>query len=189
MPEIGLADLPAATRARFGSDDAAQAALDAVLAAARRYCGWHVHPERTEDLVLDGPGGYVLDIPTMRLVDVDNVIEDGEDLYVPNLDWSVGGPHGARITKRGGRWTNRYQAITATITHGFDDAPDWRKAIIDMVDSLSYGAASGDSGPLKRKTVDDVTYEWLDTGAAGVGAVYATSNVLDAYRLEPVLFV
>lgn len=188
MPEIVIADLPAATRARFGSDDAAQAALDAVLAAARRYCGWHVHPARTESLVLDGPGGHVLDLPSLMLTDVVHVLEDGRELDVNTLDWATSGPHGARIMKRS-NWTARYRGVTATITHGYDEAPDWVRSIIEMVDSLSMGSVGSDGGPLKRKTVDDVTLEWFDFGAGANVAVYSTAAVLDAYKIEGVLFV
>ena len=64
MPELAPSDLPAATLAKFADADAAQAAINAALVAARRFCGWHVSPVREDDeLVLDGPGGSVLSLP------------------------------------------------------------------------------------------------------------------------------
>ncbi len=192
MAELAVGDLPAATRARFGSDAAAAAALDAVLAAARRHCGWHVSPARTEEITLDGPGGCILDIPTRRLTDVDGVTESGTDLDVDTLNWSTDGPHGARITKASGaRWTDQYRAIVVDITHGFTEAQaaDWRRAIIDMVDAVSYESSAGSDRPLKRKRVDDTENEWFDFTAAADKAVYSSATVLDGYQIPGVLFV
>jgi hypothetical protein len=48
MPELDTSDLPAAVLARFADDNAAQDAIDAALAAARRHCGWHVSPPKPD---------------------------------------------------------------------------------------------------------------------------------------------
>lgn len=193
MAEIGPGDLSAATLARFGSSNAAQAAINAVLAAARRYCGWHVSPVRSETVVIDGPGGCVLDLPTRKLSALTSVSESGAALTVSALDWSADGPHGARVQKQSGaRWSNRYRSISAVITHGFteSEAADWRRAIIDMVDAVSYESIGADGGPLKRKRVDDTEYEWFDYFAGAADrAVYSSATVLDGYRLPGVLFV
>lgn len=195
MAEIAITDLSAATLARFGSDEAAQAALDAVLVAARRYCGWHVSPARTADeLTLDGPSGQILDLPTRKLNALTSVSESGATLDVSTLDWSEDGPHGAPVRKQSGaRWSCRYRSIVATVDHGFSEAEaaDWRKAIIDMVNTVSYSytSASTSEDALKRKRVDDVEYEWFDFASAAGEAVYTVSSVLDGYRLPEVLLV
>lgn len=192
MAEIATTDLSAATLARFGSTPAAQKALDAVLVAARRYCGWHVSPVRLADeLTLDGPGGGVLDLPTRKLNALTEVVEGSTTLDVTKLDWAQDGPHGAPVRKRSGAsWSCRYRSIVATIDHGFTEveAADWRKAIIDMVNTVSYTSATS-SDALKRKKVDDVEYEWFDFASAAGDAVYAASSVLDAYRISEVMFV
>lgn len=192
MAEIATTDLSAATLARFGSEEAAQAALDAVLAAARRYCGWHVSPIREGDeLTLDGPGGGVLDLPTRKLNALTEVVEGGTTLDVTKLDWAQDGPHGAPVRKQSGaRWSCRYRSIVVTIDHGFTEAEaaDWRKAIIDMANTVSYTSATS-SDALKRKRVDDVEYEWFDFASAAGDAVYSVSAVLDSYRISEVLFV
>lgn len=187
MAEIGLSDLASATKTRLGGDVPAQAALDAVLVAARRHCGWHVSPVKTGDvLTLDGPGIGALDLPTGKLNALTSVVENGTSLDVARLDWSKTGV----VRKQSGAWwSSRYRSIVAIITHGFTEAEavDWRRTIIAMVDAVSYASAAvGEDGPLKRKKVDDVEYEWFD--AAAEQALLSVSAVLDAYRLPEVLF-
>ena len=188
MAEIVTDNLSAATQARFGSPEAAQAAIDAVLVAARGYCGWHVSPARADDeLVLDGPGISVLDLPTRRLTALTEVVEGSTELDVTKLDWSEAGS----VRKQSGSaWSNRYRSIEVVIDHGYteEEAADWRKAIVDMVNIVSYSASTSDDG-LKRKKVDDVEYEWFDFASAAGDAVCSVSAVLDRYRLPEVLFV
>lgn len=190
MAEIATDDLPAATLARFGSDESAQAALDAVLVAARNYCGWHVSPERENDaVVLDGPGISVLDLPTRKLTALTEVVEGGIELDVAKLDWS---DKGAVRKQAGTCWSSRYRSIEVVMNHGYTEAEaaDWRKAIVDMVNTVSYGAATASSGDaLKRKKVDNVEYEWFDFASAADEAIYTVAATLERYRLPEVLFV
>lgn len=196
MAEIAITDLSAATRARFVDDDAAQAALDAVLAAARRYCGWHVSPVKTGDVItLDGPGSSAVELPTRKLVTITSVVELGTTLDLTKVDSSTGGRSSAVVLRKrsGGWWSCRYRSIVVTMTHGFTEAEaaDWRHTIIDLVDDVSYvvAAGSGDTGPLIRKKVDDVEYQWGDITSTASQAVYSAGSVLDGYRLPEVLFV
>lgn len=190
MAELGPTDLPAAVRARFADDTAAQAAIDAALAAARRYCGWHVTPERTDtNLELDGPGGGVLSLPTLNLISIASLTENGEPVDVPSLDKSR---RKGTLTKRYGCWTARDGAITITMTHGFTEteAASWRAAVLELVDRMSatVGAVSGTSGPLVEKTVDDVTLRWMTAiGVQDNQNLFSMLNheLLDPYRILP----
>ena len=184
MAELAYFDLPAAVLARFDDADdyaAAQAAIDAALVAVRRFCGWHVSPARADDeLELDGPGGRVLSLPTLNLVSVTSVTEDGVSVDVSKLDRSR---RKGTLTKRWGWWTSRDGAIVATISHGFTEteAADWRAAILGLVDTWSQ-PADRDTADLKRKKVDDVEAEWFE------GAI-STSDELAAkfaqFRILP----
>lgn len=184
--DIGLSDLPAATRARFATDADAQTALDVALVAARRYCGWHVSPVVTDELVLDGPGSRVLQLPTRKLRDVVEVVENTVDIDIARLVWSQ---TGAVRKKSDAFWSFAYQAITATFDHGYTaaEAADWRDAIVSMVDDISTTAVSEEAGRLVRKKVDDVEYQW-DAGDAASRAVLSVSYILDSYCLVPVYF-
>lgn len=190
MAELTINDLPASTRARFASDSETQAALDAALVAARRYCGWHVSPVKTGDIAtLDGPCGRVLDLPTRKLLALTAVTENGNTVDVDKLEWSQ---NGSVRKLSGASWSYRYRSIVATMTHGFTEAEaaDWRKAIVTMIDAMVPGAAGENGGTLVRKRVDDVEYEWSDgdLAAAADRAVYSVSNVLNSYQLVPVVF-
>jgi hypothetical protein len=149
-------------------DDPLQDMLDAALAAARRYCGWSVTPVATDDeLVIDGPGGRVLSLPTLNLIEVTAVTECGVVLDVTKLDVSR---RKGTVEKQSwyGCWSHRDGAISVTITHGFTEteAADWRRAVLRLVDIMSLEpvmvGAERDSPEMKRKRVDDVDYEWYD---------------------------
>lgn len=180
MAEIGPSDLPAAVHARFAESADAQKAIDAALVAARRYCGWHVSPVREgEVLELDGPGGRVLSLPTLKLISVESVTEHGQTVPVSRLDKSS---RKGTLTKPYGHWSCRDGAITAVITHGFTEAEagDWRDAVVSLVDSWSE-PPTRDSGDLKRKKVDDVEYEWMETlidSDAELSAKFAQFRIL-----------
>lgn len=162
MAELAPSDLPADVLARFEDDAAAQVAIDTALVAARRYCGWPVSPVVTDDEVtVDGSGCQVQSLPTLNLVSVSEIDEDGTvhaaaDLRVSRL--------GLVRKRSGARWTSAYGAVTVTMTHGFTEAEaaDWRRAVINLVDDWSE-SSSRDGSDMKRKKVDDVEYEWFET--------------------------
>lgn len=180
MAELSPDDLPTSIRGLFADDEAAQDAIDAVLASARRYCGWHVSPVKSDDAIdMDGPGGKVLSLPTLNLLSVSSVTELGVDLDVANLDRSR---RKGTLTKPFGYWTGRDGAIVATVTHGLteDEAKDWRRAVVQLVGRREQ--SSRDSGDLKRKKVDDVEYEWFE-GVVSVDA--ELSAVFAPFRILP----
>lgn len=164
MAELAPADLPAAVRARFADDTAALAAINEVLVAARRYCGWHVSPVRANEVIeLDGPGGHVLSLPTLCLNSVASVTELGASVDVSKLDRSR---RKGTLTKPFGHWTCRDGAITATITHGYTEAEaaDWRRAVIALVDKWSENVVSKrETSDQLAKKVDDIEYQWAQS--------------------------
>lgn len=161
MAELAPADLPAAVLARFADNTAAQKAIDSALVAARRYCGWHVSPSRSETITVDGPGGQVLSLPTLNLTTVTSVTELGIAVDVTKLDRSQ---RKGTLTKRFGCWTGRDGAISAAITHGYSEteALDWRAAIVDLV-AVRSEVSTRDGVDMKRKKVRDVEYEWFES--------------------------
>jgi hypothetical protein len=160
MGELVYGDLPADVLARFATTAAAQAAIDAALVAVRRYVGWPVSPSRSETIVMDGPGGRVLSLPTLNLTAVASVTELGVAVDVSTLDRSQ---RKGMLTKQFGCWTGRDGAISVTMTHGFTEteALDWRAAVLELVGVWSE-TPDRDTGDLKRKKVDDVEAEWFE---------------------------
>lgn len=184
MGELVYGDLPAAVLARFAGNSAAQAAIDAALAAVRRYCGWHVSPVRTGDVLtdLDGPGGRVLSLPTLNLIATASVTELGVAVDVTTLDRSR---RKGTLTKQFGYWTCRDGAITATITHGFTEAEaaDWRQAILRLVDIKSKEPTSQRDDPaMSSKKIDDVEYQWFQTVITTDDQL---SSLFSAFRILP----
>lgn len=90
--------------------------------AIRSYCGWHVAPVETETLVLDGHGGTILDLPTLRLVSLEEVRVQGA--VVADPEWSSDG------TVRG-LWPDRWRSIEVTMRHGFDAPADLLGIVVD----------------------------------------------------------
>lgn len=190
MPELTAADVSAFTNDRLpddGGEGETTRMLNAALVAARNYCGWHVSPVIEDaELVLDGPGGGILDLPTRNLLDISELTENDTAVEVK---WSKTG-----AVRKASRscWTCEYQAIAVTITHGFteDEAADWRQAILAMVVSISRTASDDaePAGPLVTKKIDDVEYQWADYSNAAQHAVYEVAAVLDRYRRDFVVF-
>jgi len=107
-------------------------------------------------------------LPTMNLLEVSGVVENGVTLDVTKLD--VSRVKGAVEKQWPGHWTRRLGAITVTFTHGFTEieAADWRRAVLRLVDLMSLEPVSAssarDSANMTRKQVGPVEYMW----AAGI---------------------
>ncbi len=89
--------------------------LKAAHGAVRRFCGWHVAPLITETMVLDGTGGRDVLLPSLRVVTLVSVLNDGTDVTA-SVDTSRAGI--LRLTT--GTWTDRLGRISVTLSHGYD---------------------------------------------------------------------
>ena len=108
-------------------------AVDRAVAYARRQAGWHIFPVVSETLTVDGEGGAVLTLPTLHLVGLDNIVENGLTLDETGYEWSASGD-----VKRVGRcWTTHWRGLDVTLTHGYalddDDLADLLGAIAGAV--------------------------------------------------------
>jgi len=164
------------TRGRLDRDDEeTQRQLDAALAAARRYCGWHVTPVISDDeITLDGPNSQILILPTLNMTELTEVDEDGEELNLADLNWSARG----LIAKRSGYgWTPMFGAITVIFSHGYADAPDFESVILSAIER---GAFSPEVAP---RVVGPFQYSDAPNTA---GELFTNSEraVLDRYALE-----
>lgn len=173
MTLLTAADVETYTQGRLVDDDRTEMLLNAALAAARRYCGWHVTPSRSDTLTVDGSGGAVLLLPTMRLTDITAVTENGVDLDVDTINFA---PRGVvwKTSNLNRRWCR--DSITFEVVHGFDDVPDFNMAVLTAVERGSFGAAREVIGP----------FQYTTTGAVNSTFSEAEKAVLDLYRLEPV---
>lgn len=164
------------TNGRLDRDDEeTQRQLDAALAAARRYCGWHVTPVVTDQTVtLDGPDAYVLVLPTLNMTNLTEVDEDGEELNLADLSWSA---RGLVAKKSGHWWSAAFRSITVTFSHGFATAADFDSVILS---SIERGAFSPDRIPREIGP-----FKYTEPGNSAFGLFTdAERSVLDRYALE-----
>ena len=156
-------------------DDETQRQLDAALAAARTYCGWHVTPVMADvELTLDGPGDRLLVLPTLKLTELSEVSEDGVELNLAELHWSARG----LIAKRGGTyWSSLFGSIVVVFSHGYSSAPDFESVVLSAIDR---GGFSSESGP---RVIGP--FQYTDALApAGSAFTGMERMVLDRYSLE-----
>lgn len=75
-------------------------AVDVASAVVRAYCGWHIAPVLTTDVVCDGPGSTTLILPTLRLQSINSCTVSGppDDGIAPTVvdlatevEWSEAG--------------------------------------------------------------------------------------------------
>lgn len=204
MAELSAADVEDFTSGRLStSDPEVERMLEAALVTARRYCGWAVTPVIAyEELTLDGPGSRILQLPTLKLVELVSISENGVELSLDSVSVTPGGapgintrPAAVRKVARGSRswWSSDYQSIGVVMSHGYTEveASDWRYAVLSMVDEMGQIQKSGTSDlDLVSKKVDDVTYRWADRYSnAAEGALYSSISIFNGYRLAPVEFM
>lgn len=179
--ELTPGDVEDATKGRLSATDPNTARLLAsVLAAARRYCGWHVTPVRAaEAITVDGSASATLVLPTLRMTALTSVTEDGSAVDMSTLAWSA---RGLVRKKSGARWSGKFRSIDVTMTHGFDDAPDWQAAVLAMVDRVSE-EFSPSSSVASRLVVGP--FEFPVPGVAQGSAFTQVERVImDSYALE-----
>lgn len=179
---LTVADVQSFTKGRLlASDTEVVRLFDAALAEAQNYCGWPVLLVEDDVVELDGPGRYVLALPTRKLITLTSLVEEGNTLDVGTLD--VSKSMGTVKKSSGACWSGRYGSIVATMTHGYASAPDFELAVLMCVDAvaLSVGMTSaerGSGGTLTKKRVDDVEYAWTERDVADA----LDTGRLDSYR-------
>lgn len=163
------------------TDERVSGAIKAVTSSIRGEAGWHVAPLVTDHrLVLDGPGGKRLNLPTLKLVDLKSVTELGValDLTGDSVDWSELG----LVEKRNGaRWTDRYRKIVAVMDHGFSDLSDLKFLTLSLV-------SRGLSSPMgaTREQAGSMSVQWSTPQSGVAGGLVPLQyelQIMNRYRL------
>jgi hypothetical protein len=194
MAELSADDVAAYTADRLDSgDEEVIRMLSAALQVARRRAGWHVSPVREETLILDGPDSRVLFLPTMKVVEITAVEEDGVVLDVADVSVSTGTefmPRPVALRKSGAAWwTAEYGAIEIELSHGFTEAEaaDWRQGILSMVDQMSLIPVTASTGRsefgMSAQRVDDVQINWNPYATMAEELLFSMRSVIDGYKL------
>lgn len=159
-------------------------AIKAVTSSIRKEAGWHIGPVvEAHSVTLDGPGGRVLHLPTLKLQNLVSVTQLGValDLAGESHDWSEIG----LVEKRDGTyWTDRYRKIVAVMDHGFEDISDLKFLTLSLV-------SRGLSSPLgaTREQAGSMSIQWATPTAGVAGGLVplpAEQRIMDRYRLEEV---
>lgn len=174
--ELTPQDLSSYSKGRLDAQDSGtQDALAAALSAARRFCRWHVTGSRTETLTLDGPGSPLLALPTQHVDSIAQILEKGVEIPAGLYLFSKAG----KVRKASGaKWSRRYSAVVITLTHGWDDAPEFNRAVLSAADRLSLATSGG-----RRTKVGPFEYA---PEAAGAGSMFSAEEqaALSQYRIE-----
>lgn len=149
--------------------------LDAATAEVRKYCEWHITPVITQELVLDGPGGKDLFIPSGRLVSLTACTNDGVDVLA-DVDPSAKGI----LTLRSGRWSTRNGSIRITLTHGFEEAQDVAGVIAAVA-----GRSASSPGNVVRQNAGPmgVSYGTVDGAPVSLPLLKSEKETLAPYKL------
>lgn len=186
MAELTTLDVQKFTQGRLAEGDSETTRLLTTgLSLARRYCGWHVTPVIEDDVVtVDGPGGSLLVLPTLRLVEVTKLVEEGIEADLDTVSVSPRGLLRKKTGYAGGDygfgscWSPHYSAIEVTMTHGFAEAPEWQSAVLSYIDRTSLAVGGG-----QREAVGPFVFP-ATSAAAGSAFTDTERMLLDLYKLE-----
>lgn len=176
---------------------AAKRALTEASQAIRNYCRQHLELVEDDEITLDAKGGTRLFLPELPVIEVSEVIEDGETLTADE-DYKLGA-HGILHRLGGARWAKGVQIIQVTYSHGYAELPDDIVAVATRAASRAYQSglrAAGDDALLgvQSKALGDfsVAYASEQGGGSGEGVMGASAarmlllsekDVLNEYRL------
>ena len=165
MADLTTADLESYTKGKLlQGDRETYRFLNSARTLVRNYCQWHVTPPITETLTLDGPGDWVLYLPSKFVTNIASIVEDGVTLNVStDISWSQ---HGEVIKPTANAlwnrvWSSKFRSIVVTLTHGYaePDAEDWRRIVLAVAERMSQargliGRADVQVGPYRVGAFD-----------------------------------
>jgi hypothetical protein len=202
MADLQGGDVTNFTEGRLDGDDAeVKRMLAAALQIARNHCGWHVSPVKTETMTIDGPDSSILFLPTMKVVALTSITEDGSAVDPTNIAISAGGGPllRKRVTLRKKDrtwWTDQFSGLEIVMNHGFTEAEavDWREGILSMVDQMSTLPVKASTGASTfgqtTLRVDDVQLGFGNPYTAMAEEVlFSAGSILCGYQLPPLEFM
>lgn len=158
-----------------------QAVLDAVGAAVRGYCGWHVAPVLSCQARVTGEG-RMLRLPTLALESVDAIEIDGDAIDVDAIEHLDSG----LVRVSCGRWPRTWGGVVVDFTSGYDiDQVSDLAAVVAQIASNAMAGAPGVAS--ERAGEVSITYNATGYGVAGgITLLDRDKALLDPYRLPPV---
>lgn len=154
-------------------------------AVVRAWCGWHIAPSRTEDVVLHGHGDTIL-LPSLHVTAVTSVVQGGEEVDPTTYTWTAGG------VLRRTSWrlwhlpchADRDDRVTVTMTHGYDAPPPQVTAVVQAVAQRGVH----NPGSLLRTQVGPFSEAYSQTAtnqSLPLALLDAEKHLLAPYALPP----
>lgn len=168
-PLMTVSELQVALGRAYSSEKAAWA-LDAVSAAIRDWCGWHVFPRLACERVGTGDGRIMV-IPAIGDVDVSSVTVSGVTLDPSAYEWDERGI--VRLVS--GTFPDRWRSVTVDYTAGLESA----LAIQTAVTNTAANFLAMTPG-VKSETLGDQSVQYM---GAGVYLTEPDKAALARYRL------
>jgi hypothetical protein len=180
--------------AQLPTDDPRLAgAVDSASAMIRAYCGWHVAPTVSETLLVDGPGGHVVTLPTMHVENVMAVtVVNPSAAATPyaaltsiDFEWSPLG----ELRRWPDVWTSLYRGLTVSLEHGYPTgSAAWAIAHSIVLSVASRAILSPASGVVREQTlVSSITYGQSSAGlSGGSGLAGSEMDALAPFKLRGV---
>lgn len=181
-PLASAAQVEAYTKGKLKADDLrVKDAVAAVSRSIRRRAGWHIFPVvQAHALVLDGPGGAVLSLPTLKLAALTSITEDDAAPLVA-ADLRISPSTGLVKKRSGGRWSAEYGAITVVMDHGEEEVPDLVMLCVKLV---ARGLASPMGATREQAGALSVNWSMSTQGvAAGIVPTADERSLMDSYVL------
>lgn len=181
-PLASPAQLEDFTKGKVKADDARVGnALAAVSRSIRRRAGWHIAPAVTaHTLVLDGPGGTVLSLPTLSLVTLTALTEAGT-VIDPATGVYLSRATGLVKKRDGSSWTSNYGEIVVTMDHGEEEVPELADLALRLA---ARGLASPMGATREQAGALSVNWSMVTQGvAAGITPTADERSLMDSYRL------
>lgn len=169
------------------ADPTAALMLDAASNLIRRFCGWHIYPSVAMVLIVDGPGGTVLQLPTRYLTDVASITEAGQVTDPSVYRWSqLGEVERSSPFWQNGYWVNfwkqGFRLIEVSFTSGYDTPPP---ELTTMVMSMTARALASPTG-VTREQAGGVAVQYGLTSTHSSGGLALMTNdmeMLQPYRI------
>ncbi len=108
--------------------------VDSAVAALRGDCGWHIAPELTETITVDGSPDQTLILPTLRIVQITAIRDVTGTTPVVLTGWRTRATAGLLWREEG--WPTGYAAVEVDLTHGYTDTP------ADLLPAVAYYSQS-----------------------------------------------
>jgi len=98
-----------------------QAVVDSAVAALRGDCGWHIAPQTTETLTVNGSPTQTLILPTLYIVGITAIRDVSATTPVTLTGWRMASRAGLLWREEG--WPDGFEVIEVDLTHGYTDIP------------------------------------------------------------------